>query len=59
MTSVVPYESKVPERIDFTSEQLDTIAEGDLRRLRGQPAPPQFVQLFIAARAGTRALTRS
>lgn len=49
MTSVVPYESKVPERIDFTAEQLDTIAKVICVDQDGKVAPPQFVELFIAA----------
>ena len=47
--AVVKYESKVPERIDFTGEQLDTIAKVICVDSEGHVAPPQFVQLFIAA----------
>lgn len=47
--SIVPYEAMVPQRIEFSDTQLETIAKVICVDTEGRVAPPAFVQLFVAA----------
>ncbi len=47
--AVTRYEDKVPQRIDFTDEQLKTITDVICVDYQGNKAPPAFVQLYLAA----------